>query len=247
MSVAKPPKIKVTEDYDQFRYIAGNRKLNSIHLANLIESIKDKNLLPFNPIIVDKDMGIVDGQHRIQAAKNLSLPVYYTVANDIEFDDITRLNAFVQQWGIAEYLNAWIERGKEEYQKVQDFMEKWSLTPSSAVALLNVDEDSMQVKAPNKEFKAGNFQVVDEDHSNKLADYINKINNYVDVDVRLQRRFQEAVQRSISNPDVSMELFIERLDSYPEPLRRQITLVDWLRSFEDAYNRGQMKKVRFYG
>ena len=68
-------KITVTNEYNQFRFVKGNRPLNDLHLSRLRRSMKE-NFLPI-PIIVNERMEIVDGQHRFTICKELRS--YYSV------------------------------------------------------------------------------------------------------------------------------------------------------------------------
>ena len=75
-----------TTDYSQFKFLPGNRKIAG---NILIESILEKNKLATHPIVVSKDMFVIDGQHRLDAASSLGIPIYYIIDEDFEPDDIT--------------------------------------------------------------------------------------------------------------------------------------------------------------
>ncbi len=70
-------KINKTYNYDKFGDLDGNRKLNQSNLNWIIESMRKK----YNPIpiIVNKKMQVIDGQHRLEACRRLNLPVFYLV------------------------------------------------------------------------------------------------------------------------------------------------------------------------
>ena len=74
-------KILKTTEYTMFKFIKGNRPINYTHVGNLVNSIKEKDLAM--PIIVDQDMNVVDGQHRLKAYEILSKPVTYIVKKDL--------------------------------------------------------------------------------------------------------------------------------------------------------------------
>ena len=59
-----------TTDYGQFKNIEGNRGINLKHVNTLVTSITEKDLQI--PIIVDQNMRVVDGQHRLEAYKKLN-------------------------------------------------------------------------------------------------------------------------------------------------------------------------------
>jgi len=74
---SKEGKILITYDYEIFKRMRGNRILNNSHVKNLVKSMKEK-YLP-QPILVNKDMEIIDGQHRFAAAEELNLPIHYLI------------------------------------------------------------------------------------------------------------------------------------------------------------------------
>ena len=65
--------IYFTNDYGMFGWIKGNRLLDESRIkkickANRVDGI---NLFPYVPILVTKDNKVIDGQHRLMAAKSL--------------------------------------------------------------------------------------------------------------------------------------------------------------------------------
>ena len=64
--------VMMTNDYNMFKNIEGNRNINKIHLKRLKQSIQEKHIMV--PIIVNGKYEIIDGQHRFQSAKDLSKP-----------------------------------------------------------------------------------------------------------------------------------------------------------------------------
>lgn len=93
--------IFLTEDYSQFKFLVGNRKVGINR--KLEKSILDKGIL--KPIAVNSNMEIIDGQHRFVIAKlhNLSIPYYVTITKNL--DEIIELNNTSVNWTIRDYIN----------------------------------------------------------------------------------------------------------------------------------------------
>lgn len=66
-----------TSSYTRFNSMRGNRKVSERHVRSLVNSISNRNLLAANPILVDEAMNVIDGQHRLEAARKLNTPIYY--------------------------------------------------------------------------------------------------------------------------------------------------------------------------
>mgnify|MGYP003676458481 CR=1 FL=1 len=71
--------LKSTKSYSIFNSIIGNRNLDSKNLKRIKESINEIGLQM--PILVNQNKSIIDGQHRLQAAKELEIPITYTIAD----------------------------------------------------------------------------------------------------------------------------------------------------------------------
>ena len=88
--IQKCDEIYISEDYDMFSLIEANRVIRQSHVAKLMQSMKNKNLL--NPIIVNENHQIIDGQHRYTAWKNLGMPIKYIIGEGYGFSEVTTLN-----------------------------------------------------------------------------------------------------------------------------------------------------------
>jgi hypothetical protein len=64
-----------TIDYDKFKFIKSNQKINRNHVEILKEIMKNK-VLPM-PIIVNQELEIINGKHRFQALKELGLSIKF--------------------------------------------------------------------------------------------------------------------------------------------------------------------------
>lgn len=81
--------MKSTTNYDMFKFRDDNRtKIRKRHVDTLAESIQRNNQLEKHPIVVNQDMEIINGQHRLCAAKELGIPVYYIVQEEFTPEDL---------------------------------------------------------------------------------------------------------------------------------------------------------------
>ena len=108
----KNNKIYQTNNYNKFNNFLGNRSVASVtsrhHIEKLMESMK-KSYLP-QPIIVDENMAVLDGQHRLEAARQLNLPIYYLkMHSPISVMDIQRVNNVTNKWDTNDYLSSNLE------------------------------------------------------------------------------------------------------------------------------------------
>jgi hypothetical protein len=110
-----------TNNYEIFGKLKGNRPVHDYHVMRLALSMKERGFLPHLAIEVNASMEVIDGQHRLSAAKLVGCPVFYTV---IEGDaKLNReLNALTKKWTTEDYLKSYCEVGHPEYLKLQELM-----------------------------------------------------------------------------------------------------------------------------
>jgi hypothetical protein len=138
-----------SRDYHKFNFLKENRDIKTSVVKRIEESIKEFGVIPGNPIVVDKDFNIIDGQHRFTAFKNLGLPVSYVI---IEGDVIAKamaLNANQSQWQLIDYIRSYAEQNVDCYRKLLKFEEKYKF---GMTASINVIRKGLDFKInPNAE------------------------------------------------------------------------------------------------
>ena len=245
--------MNTTNDYKQFKFISGNRKLNPTNLNNLRDSIKKKNLLKASPILVSEDMEVIDGQHRLKVAEELGLEIsYITLLLEDKKDllSLTQLlNSNMKIWGSEDYLMSHIELGNDEYCTLNEFRKKYQLTITLALGYLSSGSGypspvSKREASLMKDFREGNFKVNNLnnaiEHAEKMLDFM----PYVDDGVYKDRRFIAAVK--IAEKQVTHKRLLEKLALSREKVGRQVSVTAFVRKLEDIYNFRNMKKIRFY-
>ncbi len=171
--------INKTKNYEMFKFREDNRaKVLHADVCRLAESIKARNLLEFRPILVNEEMEILEGQHRLLAAKLLQVDIYYQVEKKLQASDIIRLNVS-KQWTMADYLNFYCHHDYQEYIKLRDFAKSHELTLKVA---LNICVGN--AKTAYHAYKDGTFKFSIEEIGEQLEicwetiNYIKKMNGY---------------------------------------------------------------------
>lgn len=97
-----------TTDYKKFNIIKRNRDISNVHLERLIKSINKNNYLEMNPILVNGEMEVIDGQHRLEAAKQLGVPIFYRVISmksvEKSEDVLITMNITQRPWRFDDYV-----------------------------------------------------------------------------------------------------------------------------------------------
>lgn len=132
------PKIKTSTDYDSFIILDENRDVVKSHLLKLIKSISEKNFLHLFPIIINNKKEVIEGQHRLFASKELGVPIYYIVDNNIQSFDIAMVNSNRKAWKADDYIKFYAKRGNKSYISLSKFRKEFpKITIGSALKLFD--------------------------------------------------------------------------------------------------------------
>lgn len=109
-------KIYQTYNYQQFKILEYNRDITRFDLLN--ESIATEGIK--NPILVDEEFNIIDGQHRYTYAKELGKPIIYYVTPKKSENDVVEINTTAKRWQISDYIRHYANQGNNEYLRLNE-------------------------------------------------------------------------------------------------------------------------------
>lgn len=118
--------IKKTNDYSLFKIVVSNREVDKRHVKKLSESIRRRNLMFIKPILVNDKMQVIDGQHRLEACKQINEPVYYLVVPELNKDDIAILNTAQKNWTMLDFINFYAIEGVPAYREVSKLINRFN-------------------------------------------------------------------------------------------------------------------------
>jgi hypothetical protein len=235
----KSNSIYSTTDYDKFTTVRGNRIIKPLHLKKLKNAITNNNLLSASPIIVNERMEVVDGQHRLQVAKDLKLPVYYMIVPGLKLKDVQTINANSHQWSADAYALSYVELGNPNYIKYVQFRDKYKFFHAEACAILSHGSE----KKPNQEFKDGLFVIKDYAMCEQIAQ------NILDFEPHYtgfrRRSFVRAMIKISRMPFYKHDVMMQKVRYQSTRLVDCVALNDYLLLLEQIYNYKNKDRARF--
>lgn len=234
--------VKKTKDYDIFTLRSDNReRIDQAHVRRLIQSIKAKNLLELRPISVNGDMEVIDGQHRLMAAKALGVDIYYQVNERLKSEDIIVMN-IAKSWTFNDYLNYYVKNGYAEYIALNNFMREHNLPLKTC---LNIQIG--KVKESYLDFKAGKFKFTEEDMNERLSicwetiDIIRR-NNATCSFVKATK-FWKALLKLVNHDKFEKEPFFANLKKQVDTVGTRINDKEYFKMFVKIYNYRRAEKI----
>jgi len=237
--------IKKSKNYEMFIFRDDNReKIDQTHVRKLMHSIEMRNLLEFRPIVVNEKMEVIDGQHRLLAAKALGIEIYYEIQKNIEITDIIPLNV-AKNWTFSDYLNFYVKNKNEHYVKLKEIMTTYNL--SIKIALRICSNDNIETLHSN--FRSGNFVFQDKniEHDMNLAwdtvNCIRRFNGYSPY--ALSGRFWLSMLKLFKHPDFSEKRWRTNMEILVSKFGPKSNIKAFDEMFLEIYNYRNSSKLDF--
>lgn len=226
--------VLVSTDYDMFKTLESNRSIKPLHLKRLKASMQIKQLVI--PIIINEQYKVIDGQHRLQACKDLGLPVYFIITPGADLNDVHLANSVNMTWGVEDYLNSFCEMGLDDYLSYAKFRAKYKFGHKETMLLLQggLYKRSSADQTVHQDFYQGMFKVTDLDYAYELADKVYQIQPYYSGFLR--RCFVYAMNAAHKNKQFDFEHFVKALQTQSRKLVDCVTTRQYLLLIEEIYN-----------
>lgn len=234
-------KIYETSDYSQFSFRKDNRPVKETNVLSKIESIKMMGQK--QPITVDKNGRVIDGQHRLEACKKLNIPVKYIIDEKrMSTQEIADLQSSSISWKPDDYASSFASTGNDSYKLYVLFSQAYPEFAHSCRLTMLENTYNRNHGAENK-FKAGMFVVKSYKKACQYAEALKKIGAFYEGYNR--RSFVCAVLYMMDNPEFSFERFMRKLPKRRRELMDFSKTEDYIEALQKIYNWKETKKVYF--
>ena len=116
--------VYITTDYTKFKRLTGNRDIPESRISKIVDSIQKIGWI-HNPIVVNENMEVIDGQGRLTALQRLKMPVEYVIAPGAGTKECVYMNMNMVNWKLPDFVKSYAEQGNENYQRLVSLMEKY--------------------------------------------------------------------------------------------------------------------------
>ena len=237
-----------TTDYDLFQKLKGNRPLSMVHVKRLEESIKKYGMLEVD-LIVNEHFEVIDGQNRLQAARNTKQPVNYKIVKGYGLREAKILNENMAKWKKSEHLESYCELGYTEYIKFREFMtdykDHFSFLSCEKLLTLRTGKQNEKINGRivgSRYFEHGYLTIPNLAKSHKYAQQIIQVKPFYKGYNRTG--FVQTMISLFQNKNFSHDEFIRKLGAVGAPKLEDCGKVEQYKFLiEDIYNFRRTDKV----
>lgn len=239
--------IHSTHDLLIFKTLNGNRDLNMSNVDRIAKSIIDNGFLKV-PIVVNENFEIIDGQHRVEAAKKVNSIIYYVKVKDYDLSTAILLNANASNWKTIDYVKSFCERGNSNYLKLMQLYESnkdfgintcAELTTNFIYRLVH-NKDNKQSDV----IKTGEFIYNDVNDAEYIFESMRKIHG--NIPEAKSSMYCRVIKLCLKNTDFNLKDFVNKVLQYPQHYRKSNTLSVIMSNIEFIYNHNNKTKKRIY-
>ena len=245
-------KLLSTKNYDLFKKHEANRSIDQCNLQKIINSIRAKNLLKFRPILVDENFKVLDGQHRLEAAKVLDVEIWYQINESSTDEEIILLNAHQKNWTIEDYLNFHVSKGHPEYIKILEYCKKNNMKFKHFQTILYTFNAGNSDNS--KKFKSGRFTFPEGEYLDRFDKTRSNLQIVLDFlfSLNLSNKdffkfvtFQRALISFLYIKDLNVEIFLKKLEYNIHKLHPCSDILGYRILFRDIYNWKNQNPLEF--
>lgn len=178
---------------------------------------------------------VVDGQHRLEAARKRGLAVCFTITEEKDKRP-NEYNIYHTGWKTMDYIDQYAGQGMETYKKLHRFMKKYQLCASSCMIL--VAGESGYPKLRMKELKEGFLEVngIEWKRASDFALFLNNV-RMTCPQAKITRKLIQVLIHVCQLDEFDKEWFVSRLKKCPELLFSRTLKDVLLREVENVYNK----------
>ena len=232
-----------TSEYTMFKKLHGNREILESRKRLLMNSIKEHGWIR-NPIVVNENMEVIDGQGRLEALSELGLPVEYVIAEGATIQDCISLNIKQANWRSEDYVKCYADMGYEDYILLHSLYGKYPYLPNICINTLAgpyVADGSSDGAA----LKEGRFIIPDKEKVYDICSFANDCLSIIGGGNGRMRNWAAVLKMVFWCDKIPNDIFLDRLEKNRMFITPCVNIKQVLECLEKVYNY-QSRKNKVY-
>jgi len=241
--------VRSTKDYDLFKRLNYNREIMMPRIDKIVESIKKHGFIL--PILINQNYMVVDGQHRLEAARKCNSEVLYiqfNITDEILPILISTVNTTSRNWSNEDFLNMWVSLDKETYVYMSNIVDRECLRISHLLRIASVTGNKENTLTKEK-YRKGELTFT-HGQREKIATRIKHLNDIRDSSesykgFRNSGPFIAAILGVIINLDYDHKRMMRVLYESPGSIAKCKISADYTEVFSSLYNKRLKNRIKF--
>jgi hypothetical protein len=229
-------KIQSTKEYHRFLSPRIQRGISQENVNAIKESMSRRGWIESKHITVREDGSkyrIIFGQHRFQAARDLDLPIIFTIDNSLTDEDAIEADRHAV-WNRADTIEAWAASGNSHYSYLLKFARHHGITTSTAATLLSGNAAQSNSGNWSQYISGGLFVVANQQYAQTVVEMAKAFEPYVSW--WNEGLFIRGIAAMLNIPGFDMEVLKRRLPANVSKLTKRRTLREYVGMIEEIYN-----------
>jgi len=237
-----------TDDYSKFKFLDANRPVT--HAKKIMESIQDIGVL-WQPILVNENFEIIDGQGRFMAMKTLGKPIVYVVQPGLGIKHVRYLNQNATVWKLQDYAHSYAvgEDARQSYANLEvvrkqfpEFDHMMIVRSASKYTLLNNNQNKL---------RNGEYDGMDLEDMNVAISRLTELRkqSLTLEGLRAKKHLQYAllfcIYLSEEHADFSLTQLFESMQQRKRTFEFCGSMTEAIKLIDSAYNFNRQAKNRF--
>jgi hypothetical protein len=233
-----------TTDYSVFKKLNGNRGILESRKALIVHSISERGWIR-NPIVVNEYMEVIDGQGRLEALRELGLPVEYVVSKGATIADCIALNIKQTNWKSVDYVKCYADMGYVDYIVLLSQYGTFHHLPDMCINALAC-KSACEGSKSSSLLKNGLLKIHDKENFLDRCMFADKCIEIIGRGNGRLRNWCAVIKFVYYCDKISNDLFLERLVRNHNLITPCVTLKQILECIEEVYNYGVKRSNKVY-
>lgn len=222
-----------TKNYEMFKFRNDNRSIRQYHVQELVNKMKEKGWIQGSYAVINEKNEVIDGQHRILAARTIGIPVSFTIERKTSFDTIQDLNQSQVNWSKYDHVHGWVTKQNQNYIILEGFMKRY---PEFKITEMMMFLSNSFTSVTKETFESGRFEV----RSVRVGE--EWINNFRQLKPYFEKGYNKSIfVRSLikvmsKKKEFSFDQFIHKVSIRPGSIHLCGTVDQYVEMIENIYN-----------
>lgn len=236
--------VQSTTDYDRFTILGANRRLNRPHVNKLKIALEENgNFTKSVPVLVNQRMEVIDGQHRLEACRELRLPVYYTVVSGLSIKDARNMNILQRNWRVSDYLESYVNEGLPAYIKLNQLVEDYGDVFGLSILILYAN--GKQYSGYGRDYRTGDLPDFDLEKARDRLDDLSQLR--IIFPGFATKVMAVALLNIMNSPNYDQDRMVRCVSRKADTMKVYQLLTENMRQLEEVYNnRARVSRARLF-